>query len=243
MAQGVCWVARELGVPATVVAPDHAPRAKLDAVERLGGTGRHRAVRSLVGIDGVGRVPRPRRALRPSGARRAGDGRERRHRPRVGRAARRHRRGARALGRRRPDCRHRERARVGRSRRRASSPASPRPGRRSRRRSQPGARRPSTTGRRSSTAQARRHSCPPCGSAHDRWSRGPSPFRCATSPRRYGCSRREAASSPREPARSRSRPRSRDMAGMVASCASSQVATSTRGRSPRFSGATRPRSV
>jgi threonine dehydratase len=37
MALGVCWVARELGVPATVVAPDHAPRAKLDAVERLGG--------------------------------------------------------------------------------------------------------------------------------------------------------------------------------------------------------------
>ncbi len=37
MAQGVCWVARELDVPATVVAPDHAPRAKLDAVERLGG--------------------------------------------------------------------------------------------------------------------------------------------------------------------------------------------------------------
>ncbi len=37
MAQGVCWVARELGVPATVIAPDHAPRAKLDAVERLGG--------------------------------------------------------------------------------------------------------------------------------------------------------------------------------------------------------------
>jgi threonine dehydratase len=37
MAQGVCVVARELGVPATVVAPDHAPRAKLDAVERLGG--------------------------------------------------------------------------------------------------------------------------------------------------------------------------------------------------------------
>ena len=37
MAQGVCWVARELGVPAAVVAPDHAPRAKLDAIERLGG--------------------------------------------------------------------------------------------------------------------------------------------------------------------------------------------------------------
>ena len=37
MAQGVCRVARELGVPAAVVAPDHAPRAKLDAIERLGG--------------------------------------------------------------------------------------------------------------------------------------------------------------------------------------------------------------
>ena len=38
MAQGVAWMARELGVPATIVAPDSAPRAKLDAVERLGGT-------------------------------------------------------------------------------------------------------------------------------------------------------------------------------------------------------------
>jgi threonine dehydratase len=37
MAQGVAWLARELGVPATVVAPDHAPRAKTDAIERLGG--------------------------------------------------------------------------------------------------------------------------------------------------------------------------------------------------------------
>ena len=37
MAQGVAWMARLLGVPATAVAPDHAPRAKLDAVERLGG--------------------------------------------------------------------------------------------------------------------------------------------------------------------------------------------------------------
>ena len=37
MAQGVAWIARDLGVPATIVAPDHAPRAKTDAVERLGG--------------------------------------------------------------------------------------------------------------------------------------------------------------------------------------------------------------
>lgn len=38
MAQGVAWSARELGVPATVVVPDHAPRTKLDAIARLGGT-------------------------------------------------------------------------------------------------------------------------------------------------------------------------------------------------------------
>ena len=37
MAQGVAWMARGLGVPATIVAPDHAPRAKIDAIERLGG--------------------------------------------------------------------------------------------------------------------------------------------------------------------------------------------------------------
>ena len=37
MAQGVAWMARGLGVPATIVAPDHAPRAKTDAIERLGG--------------------------------------------------------------------------------------------------------------------------------------------------------------------------------------------------------------
>lgn len=37
MAQGVAWMARELGVPAKVVAPDHAPAAKLDAIARLGG--------------------------------------------------------------------------------------------------------------------------------------------------------------------------------------------------------------
>jgi threonine dehydratase len=37
MAQGVAWVARQRGIPCTVVVPDHAPRAKLDAIERLGG--------------------------------------------------------------------------------------------------------------------------------------------------------------------------------------------------------------
>ena len=38
MAQGVAWMARELGVPATIVAPEHAPQTKLDAIARLGGT-------------------------------------------------------------------------------------------------------------------------------------------------------------------------------------------------------------
>jgi threonine dehydratase len=37
MAQGVAWAARELGVHARIVAPENAPRAKLDRVEELGG--------------------------------------------------------------------------------------------------------------------------------------------------------------------------------------------------------------
>ena len=36
MAQGVAWNARRLGIPCTVIVPDHAPAAKLAAVERLG---------------------------------------------------------------------------------------------------------------------------------------------------------------------------------------------------------------
>ena len=37
MAQGVAWSAREIGVPATVIVPEHAPATKLAAIERLGG--------------------------------------------------------------------------------------------------------------------------------------------------------------------------------------------------------------
>ncbi len=37
MAQGVAWMACELGVPATAIVPDHAPQTKLAAIERLGG--------------------------------------------------------------------------------------------------------------------------------------------------------------------------------------------------------------
>ncbi len=36
MAQGVAWNARRLGIPCTVVVPDHAPRTKLEAIHRLG---------------------------------------------------------------------------------------------------------------------------------------------------------------------------------------------------------------
>jgi threonine dehydratase len=37
MAQGVAWHARRLGIPCTVVVPDHAPETKLAAITRLGG--------------------------------------------------------------------------------------------------------------------------------------------------------------------------------------------------------------
>jgi threonine dehydratase len=37
MAQGVAWVGRELGLPATIVVPEHAPATKIAAIERLGG--------------------------------------------------------------------------------------------------------------------------------------------------------------------------------------------------------------
>ncbi|HTX28898.1 MAG TPA: pyridoxal-phosphate dependent enzyme [Streptosporangiaceae bacterium] len=37
MAQGVAWAARTLGLPATIAVPEHAPQAKLTAIERLGG--------------------------------------------------------------------------------------------------------------------------------------------------------------------------------------------------------------
>jgi threonine dehydratase len=36
MAQGVAWNARRLGIPCTVIVPDHAPETKLAAITRLG---------------------------------------------------------------------------------------------------------------------------------------------------------------------------------------------------------------
>ncbi len=67
MAQGVAWMARALGIPATIVVPDNASAAKLAAVERLGGrvvrvpwekwwaaveADRDRALAELEGVDG-----------------------------------------------------------------------------------------------------------------------------------------------------------------------------------------------
>jgi len=37
MAQGVAWAGRELGLPVTIAVPEHAPEAKVGAIERLGG--------------------------------------------------------------------------------------------------------------------------------------------------------------------------------------------------------------
>lgn len=37
MAQGVAWIAGDLGIPCSVVVPDNAPETKLKAVQRLGG--------------------------------------------------------------------------------------------------------------------------------------------------------------------------------------------------------------
>jgi threonine dehydratase len=37
MAQGLAWAAREVGVPCTIIVPDHAPETKLAAIGRLGG--------------------------------------------------------------------------------------------------------------------------------------------------------------------------------------------------------------
>ena len=36
MAQGLAWNARRLGIPCSVVIPEHAPQAKVEAIERLG---------------------------------------------------------------------------------------------------------------------------------------------------------------------------------------------------------------
>ena len=126
MAQGVAWMARELGVPATVVAPEHAPQTKLDAIARLGGTvikvpyerwWQTMEEGSYPGVDGFFVHPVLDDAVM------AGNGT-------IGLELVEDldddRRGARPVGRRRAVDRDRERARGAAARRRGCSPASPR---------------------------------------------------------------------------------------------------------------------
>ena len=201
MAQGVCWVARELGVPATVVAPDHAPRAKLDAIERLGGrviavpfetwwetmeTG------SYPGLDGLFVHPvLDERVMAGNGV--IGlelaeqlDGIDAVLVPWGGGGLTTGIASALAAAVAR-DPRDRLRARDGRAAGRVAS----RPASRSR----------STTGRRSSTAPARRRCSPRCGSARGRWSRTRSPCRSTRPRQRCACSPPARTSSPRGRAR------------------------------------------
>ena len=165
MAQGVAWAARELGVRATIVAPDTAPRAKLDAIERLGGEiipvphevwWQTMVDRRYEGVDGL--------FVHPVEDER-GDGRQRHDRPRALRGPRRLRRGDRPVGRRRADDRA-SRARV-----KALRPdvrvvtAEPETAAPLAAVARAPARRPrSSFGRRSSTARAAARCCRRCGS-------------------------------------------------------------------------------
>ena len=135
MAQGVAWMARELGVPATIIAPHNSSPGKLAAVERLGGRVVHVTWDEWWAAMEAGGLRRRRRVLRPSGARRARDGGERDDRARARGGSRRVRLRRHPVGRRRADDRDRERAPGAPTRRPGSSSASPRPVRRSRRRS------------------------------------------------------------------------------------------------------------
>ena len=80
MAQGIAWVARELGLPATIAVPEHAPQAKLAAIERLGGRVLKLPYDDWWNVIVTSRVERGRGAVRAPGAGPGGDGRERHHR-------------------------------------------------------------------------------------------------------------------------------------------------------------------
>ena len=213
-------------MPATVVAPEHAPQTKLDAIARLGGDGDQGAVRALVGDDGGRRLPRARRALRPPRARRARDGRQRHDRPRA-------RRGSDAIdtvlvpwGGGGLSTASRARSRPSRPRR-ACSPASPRRAPRWPRRSPPASRLRSTytasfvdgAGHEGAAAghvgagpgvARRRHRAPA-------WRTAEAVRTLATAPTSW----------PRAQAHSRSRPPSPVTRARAGSCASSRAGTST----------------
>ncbi len=109
MAQGVAWAARELGVPCTVIAPDHAPQTKVDAIERLGGRVIKEPFDALVERDRRVAVRRRRRPLPAPGRERGRDGRQRHDRHRDPRGPPRRGRRAHPVGRRRAHRRDRER--------------------------------------------------------------------------------------------------------------------------------------
>ena len=60
MAQGVAWMARELGVPATIVVPDNASAGKARRRRAAGWADRARAVGAVVGGRRRRRGARPR---------------------------------------------------------------------------------------------------------------------------------------------------------------------------------------
>ena len=210
MAQGVAWAARELGVPATIVVPEHAPQTKLDAIARLGGevvkVPYERWWQAIVDVA----LRRGRRAsssipCRTSGVM-AGNGT-------IGLE----------LAEELPDAdavlvpwgggglftgiASALAARCARTR--GSTPCSPRPARpcsrgaRGRR-----AARDVATAPRSSTAPAPRRAARDVGARASRCSPAASSSRSTRRPPPFGCSPSARASSPRAPARSRSPPRS-----------------------------------
>ena len=110
MAQGVAWMARELGVPATIIGPTTRRRpssrrssAWVAASSTSPGTSGGRRWRRAAWTAST--------ALRPSRPRPARHGGQRDDRARARGASRRHRRRSHPLGRRRADDRDRERAR------------------------------------------------------------------------------------------------------------------------------------
>ena len=170
MAQGVAWAAREAGVPATIVAPDTAPRTKLDAVERLGG----RVIRVPHEVWWQTMLdrghPEAQGLFIHPVADHGGDRRQRDDRARAVRGARRVRHGRHPVGRRRPDDGDRE-CREGVSAGRAGGHRGARDcgaAHRVLRRRRAG--RDRLRSRRSSTAPAGGRCCPACGSTRRSWS-------------------------------------------------------------------------
>ena len=109
MGQGAAWFASRLGVPCTVIVPPTAPAAKITAMEAYGATVLRVTRRPVVA--GVRRpaLRRRRGRLHPRVRRSDRDGRQRDDRAGDRRRSAGRDHGRRAVGRRRPDLRHRDR--------------------------------------------------------------------------------------------------------------------------------------